>query len=397
MHLPQELVNEIVAYIKHGKNLKILLNLLQASSTVFSPQICLNLHHLPIHIETADDYSLLSSISSLSADILPSLRILTIEEAPDIRLQEPRIQHLPSLLDGCTGIQALSIRPCETDWSLAFPEQHRRAIYRAIQRPTLVSLSLAWAHFGHSDITEFGGLTLPPSLRKITLYCVSVAHESHFATQPAHPDGGAPGIEELRTDDISVPFARLMFRPPHPYPYRNLRTLSFNTYGRETSSQTANPSAVLLHANPHLEYLLLGTEAHNIPTHDLSKNTALKTLVISFYVSGMVFSVVNIAAMLNTFSRSNILERVFVSGISNNTMIEAEAEHWQALDVVLASKIHFPALLGVELDFCQVVVDRRPSDGHDVPEYMRCTPNIERLMRGTLERGVLDIREEFVD
>ncbi|TRM59635.1 hypothetical protein BD626DRAFT_507852, partial [Schizophyllum amplum] len=369
MHLPQELVNEIVAYIKHGKNLKILLNLLQASSTVFSPQICLNLHHLPIHIETADDYSLLSSISSLSADILPSLRILTIEEAPDIRLRslEYSICHRFSM-------DAPASRPSR---------YHRRAIYRAIQRPTLVSLSLAWAHFGHSDITEFGGLTLPPSLRKITLYCVSVAHESHFATQPAHPDGGAPGIEELRTDDISVPFARLMFRPPHPYPYRNLRTLSFNTYGRETSSQTANPSAVLLHANPHLEYLLLGTEAHNIPTHDLSKNTALKTLVISFYVSGMVFSVVNIAAMLNTFSRSNILERVFVSGISNNTMIEAEAEHWQALDVVLASKIHFPALLGVELDFCK-------------GENMRCTPKIERLMRGTLERGVLDIREEFV-
>ncbi|TRM59628.1 hypothetical protein BD626DRAFT_507819 [Schizophyllum amplum] len=376
MLLPQELVNDIVSHIDHGKDLQVIHDLLLASSAIFSPQICHNLHRLPVHLKATNDYSTLSSISALSADILPNVHILRIDDQPFQRLLEPRERHLPTLLDRCTGLR-------NAEWSFAYPEQHRRALYRAMQRQTLVSLSLTWIKFQNNAIMELGGLTLPPNLKSITLSSVSVLDGNYFLAQPVQLDGGASGIEELQTDVLSLPFARLMYRPPRPYPYGNLRALVLSTYGG--SLESPDPDSSLLRANPLLSYLHLRTELNSMPSYDLSDKTALRTLVLHFYLMRTIFSVANIVIMLRTFPRPNSLERVHLIGITTNKNIEEEVEHWQAMDDVLASEEQFPALGHVHLHLSQRRLRR--SNG----EEASTSP----------ARGVLELREreigEFFD
>ncbi|TRM59634.1 hypothetical protein BD626DRAFT_151722 [Schizophyllum amplum] len=392
MHLPQELVNEIVEQIDHGTDLETLFKLLQASTTVFSPQICLNLHRRPVHLRATSDYALLSSISALSADILPSLHILEISAEPYKLLLEPQEQCLPSLLDGCTGLQSLTIELTNSEWSFAYPEKHREALYRAMQRHTLVSLRLAWMKFGNNDLKELGGLTLPPSLKSITLTSVELVDEDNPLAQPVHLDGGAPGIEKLQTDAFSLPFARLMYRPPRPYPYGNLRNLFLNAYGETFESSDLGTS--LLRANPHLVYLHLRGDEGSVPPYDLSMNTALRVLVIQFNPR-VLFSIANIVNMLRTFPRQNGLEYVQILGIMNNAMIEDEAEHWKAMDDALASEERFPALLRVYLFLSQPGLRPSLAEGGALSSTS-CVPRIESLMRKTRERGVLDLQVKFM-
>ncbi|KAL1659658.1 hypothetical protein GGF50DRAFT_13909, partial [Schizophyllum commune] len=205
MRIPQELIDTVISHLKIGDDLITAYYLFQASPSVFSRQICLNLHNDLVCLSTDNSgYTALAAIFRLCPSIYQHVYQLHIERSPTSELH-PDEYALPAILDACVGLRALHIRSVyhNDSWKTCFPDAHRRAIYQSMQRPTLETLSLQGFSFGPSAIMELGALNMPLELKTIRLETCLLRSGNYFMTQPSIADGaegGAPSVREFACD-----------------------------------------------------------------------------------------------------------------------------------------------------------------------------------------------------
>ncbi|KAI5888161.1 uncharacterized protein SCHCODRAFT_02550569 [Schizophyllum commune H4-8] len=390
MRLPQELVDAITSNLQLGDDLITAYYLLQASPLIFSPQISLNLHHDLVHLSAGSSrYTTLSAVFRLCPSICSHVYQLQIERSPTSELH-PEEYALPALLDACVSLRSVHIYSVHLSdsWDTRFPDAHRRAIYRAIQRPSLETLGLQGFSFGPSAIIELGALHMPPELKTIRLAECSLRSGNYFMAQAstaAGAEGAAPSVRELACDQYSLQFARLLFRAPRRYPFGDLRTLklTFMTGGDHDSDHERLRQ--LLRANPRLEDLTLRTAPSLLPIRDISGAVTLRSLKIDYTPRLSGCNPRCIADVLNSISPSSVptLEQFHLVGVTNAQGVLAGAvrDVWPQIDAALC---RFPALkmVGVAVQVTK----------HEEAVLRLSTAN---LLPSTRARGILDLTFDY--
>ncbi|KAL1702548.1 hypothetical protein EV121DRAFT_293239 [Schizophyllum commune] len=280
MHVPQELVNEIVSHVEwRGSDTAHLVRLLEASVPVFSSQICANLRERPVDF-SVENYSSLSAISELCPKAMDSIRHVAIER------NQPRAhpQHweetyhqeetgLARLLDACTSLRSLAVDLRMQGWQEGLPcEEQREAIYRAMQRPSLQGLSISRMRLGEEDEARFRSLKLPAGLRSVrfTTICTFEAYAAETEIPSPYPE-----LRELAFDDCCVNFVCMMG-------FASCCELQSLEYCADGSIDDGHLIAQLLRANTDLERTTLGTVSgpfSRFPQYDLSHIRALRSLI----------------------------------------------------------------------------------------------------------------------
>ncbi|KAI5826962.1 hypothetical protein K523DRAFT_374652 [Schizophyllum commune Tattone D] len=329
MHLPQELIDAIVVQIPRINTLGTILRLLRASPAVFSPQICLILHHEPAYLISEKSYHRLGEILNLSPSVLANVWHLKIEFFPTSdRL--PERSSLPTILGACTGLRSLYLD--RVKWLTPSPEYHnRRAVYRAMQLPTLEMLHLESIQFPRKAMAELAALHMPPRLKTIHVCQVELLYEEHISAQPSATQSGWPSeMTTLVCDLESLPFVRLLYRER---PFGNLRELEVNLGGWASGTQVQE----LLSANPHMERLTLRCGYFPLPSYNLSNNVELRSISIRSNVLSETWCPTGVAELLETLpdAGTHHLAHFELSGIIDSARSREADDAWRAMDATL--------------------------------------------------------------
>ncbi|KAL1758860.1 hypothetical protein FB107DRAFT_206379 [Schizophyllum commune] len=331
MRLPQELVNAIVAQIPQRGKLRTILRLLRASPSVFSSQICLDLHHELVHLSSEKSYQRLIKISRLSPFVFANIWHLRIGFCPP-RGHLSEEYSLPTIVCACTGLRSLHLDP--VDWSTQPPDcYNRRAVYMAMQIPTLEMLRLERIQFPREAMTEFAALHMPPRLQTIRVCQIELPDEEHSPAQPSATQSGWPSeMTTLVCDLESLPFVRLLYRE-RPYPFGNLRELEVNLGGWASGTQVQE----LLSANPHLERLTLRCGYFPLPAYNLSNNVELRSISIRSNVLSATWCPTGVADLLETIPDAGInrLAHFKLSSIIDGARSREADDAWRAMDAAL--------------------------------------------------------------
>ncbi|TRM59627.1 hypothetical protein BD626DRAFT_507818 [Schizophyllum amplum] len=335
MRVPQELINAIVSYVDHGDDLEILLNLLRASSQSTTTSV---------HLQAPATYAQLWAMVALSPNVLSTIHHLRITgQMSDIA--QPEKLHLPAILDGCSSLRILHIDQCYEHWTYEFSGLEQRALYRAMQRPGLVALRL-----------ETSISVLPPSLKAMALSRVRQVDRPLAEFIGLDVGSSMATLEELRSDEMSLPFVRMMLKCAHPF--RKLRRLLL------TSGIYNAPD---VRATPHLDYLFLRHESYQWPMYNLSHHTALRALHIQGPLVPTGFdSFGHVAAALRSLPAENPLEQFTLTIACSLREVDQMTEYWRELDELLSSEEHFAHLREV----CIILRVREWLDGCVGPRLM---------------------------
>ncbi|KAL1674351.1 hypothetical protein EV122DRAFT_220790 [Schizophyllum commune] len=341
MRLPQELVDAIVACVEHEKGHQILLSLLQASPTVFLPQVCLNLQHEPICLNSYQSYRYLIEISRLCPAVLPSIWHLKVGASPT-PLNAVLLNQSVVLLNDCTCLRSLHISASgagrSNEWS-TLPARFRAALYKCMQLSTLEMLQLRSVKVTPAAVEEFTAPSPPPHLQTICISGITMVSGTYFSTQPTMAQlGCTSSTTNFSCDHQSLPFARLLYNP-RPYPFGDLHKLELASCEPWMDSATQQ----ILADNPRLADLILQCTAW-LPPYSLRANIALRTLTLRFCVPVETWRPLGFPEVLNSIPESGTrtLESSSLVVSAEETMID----YWPAVD---ASLCRFEMLKTVEV------------------------------------------------
>ncbi|KAI5888154.1 uncharacterized protein SCHCODRAFT_02635879 [Schizophyllum commune H4-8] len=339
MHLPQELVNEIIFHVEHAEDLGVLVNLLEASVPVFSPQISTNLRRGLVTLKRKDHYLALSAIAKLCPEIMRSVQSVKIERSKQIPTRDPEEELLAPLLDACNALRSLSITTNIIAWSKAIgSEEQRQAIYRAMQRPTLEFLFMSWLYLREADIDAFRALALSASLRIVRFSgCQLDAIQASEGTEVQQGDPRESPLFFISFDQSSLEFVRMLRFASGSYPFGGLQIIDYSSTFWDDDRDMMGE---LTRANPRLDKLFLRTDLSQMAEYDLSACASLSMLCISF-TKPMNFnqvSVRNIAAIVNTLPESAPLATFSLSLPAQSSKIDPYEQHWRALENALLGR-----------------------------------------------------------
>ncbi|KAI5888163.1 uncharacterized protein SCHCODRAFT_02635905 [Schizophyllum commune H4-8] len=384
MRLPQELVDAVVAYVQHETGNEIVLNLLQASTTVFLPQICFNLQHEAICLDSYHSYRHLFEITKLCPAVLPCIWHLRVNA--DARLLDGFLSALPAvLLNDCTCLRSLhvSVTGRSIEWTM-LPISYRAALYKCMQLPTLEKLQLQSITVTPAAVEEFTAPSLPPHLKTISISRIWMVSGTYFSTQPTMARlGCTSATTTFSCDHQSLPFARLLYNP-RPYPFGDLHELELasDDAGVDSAAQQ------ILAENPRLAHLTCQCSSSFLPAYNLRENIALRTLTLRFRIPVETWAPVGFPEVLKSIpgSGTRTLESFSLFVSTEETAID----YWRAVDEALC---RFEMLKTVELHLKNPFAGR---DATSIPVQQEETasgrfPGLWDAMGRTHERGILKI------
>ncbi|KAL1659655.1 hypothetical protein GGF50DRAFT_91818 [Schizophyllum commune] len=262
MRLPQELADAIVAHIKFAQDFETMLHLLQASPSLFFSQVSKNLHHETLYLFFIyDRYTLLSAVFDTCPSIASHVYQLKIVRLNNAELHRDEAL-LPILLDACVNLRALHVHTIwHKEWTTQWPDQHRRALYEDMWRPTLNLTSIQLA------------------LNKISSFD-DLADQTHLLETES---GGAPSVTSLVCDAESLRVVCSLYGALHAYPFGHLSELRVTWNDPQRwPLRSSRRLDELLRANPRLACLEISTEFGQLPTQDISPMETLHDLTIGF-------------------------------------------------------------------------------------------------------------------
>ncbi|KAL1751248.1 hypothetical protein FB107DRAFT_278847 [Schizophyllum commune] len=331
MRVPQEVVNQIISHVEWPTfRMRCIMRLLEASVPIFCPQICANFRMKPVDFSVNNQHHL-STIFALCPAVKDSIWHVVIERnKPRERSHNQEERELARLLDACSSLRSLTVSLCMQSWTEGLRhEEQRRAIYRAMQRPTLESLSLFLMLLRPEDEIVFRSLAFPESLRVVRLSGVGVFRLSDVMA-PLQPAPPVLSLESLVVDEGSLDFTRSMrFASCHC-----LTKLDFTSAGKAVDDN--HVIAQLLRANAGLQFLILRNDyLPKFPVFDLSHNSALRSVYMILRRSAP--SVLeNIALSLATIPAMVVLETLtFYFPPERSAIRMQDSQHWHALEDAL--------------------------------------------------------------
>ncbi|KAI5826084.1 hypothetical protein K523DRAFT_395702 [Schizophyllum commune Tattone D] len=285
MRVPQELVDKIVSNLAHETDLEIFVRLLEASPSLFSPQISKILPDLPVVLQRKRHYHALQDVTELCREtMIPSVRHVAVQLPKPLGSYNCENVLLPSVLEGCTDLRSLSFDLSGMPWSKATGSAAYCRLSEVIQFSALDSLSLSRIRFKKSDIDVFSALVLPGSSRVLRLHQVEVASSLYRARLGATlPDSDLqkPSLASLTLDEPSLGFARIFTDALFPCTSECLRSVDYSPVSWVGHLQLRD----LLRATPCLQHLTLrkGDDNTNYTSdHDLWLCASLRSLCICF-------------------------------------------------------------------------------------------------------------------
>ncbi|KAL1695350.1 hypothetical protein GGG16DRAFT_109441 [Schizophyllum commune] len=388
MHLPQELVNEIIFHVEHADDLGILVTLLQASIPIFSPQISTNLRRGTVTLKRKDHYLALSTIAKCCPEIMHSVQNVQIERSKQIPTRDTEEELLAPLLDACTALRSLSITTNIIAWSKAIgSEEQRQALYRAMQRPTLEFLSMSWLYLREPDITAFRALTLPASLCAVRFSgCQMDAVLPAEGAGVKSADHRESSLFFISFDQSSLEFVRMLRFASGSYPFGNLQIIDYNSTFWDDDRDMVGE---LTRANPRLDKLFLRTDLSQMAEYDLSACASLSMLLMAF-TKPMNFnqvSVRNIASIINTLPASAPLATFSISLPAQTSKIDPYEQHWRALETALLGRPLPAKVVGIRLARHGELVHSEETEANYHRRMAKLMPRLDKqgILKVTLE------------
>ncbi|KAI5888151.1 uncharacterized protein SCHCODRAFT_02635873 [Schizophyllum commune H4-8] len=283
MRVPQELVDEIVSYMASETDLEIFVRLLEASYSLFAPQISKLLPQLPVVLQRKRHYHALQDIHELFPEATdPSVRHVVVQLLKPLSTHNCEDVLLPSVLEACIDLRSLAFDLNGMLWSEATVSAAYR-LFDVIQYSALESLSLSRVRFKKSDIDVFSALVLPATLHDLRLHQVEVSsslYRAHLGAMIPDADLQKPSLVNLTLDGPSLCFARMFTDAVFPCTSEDLRSLDYTPMSWIDHIQLRD----LLRASPHLQHLTLrkGDDENYSSDHNLFGCAALCSLCICF-------------------------------------------------------------------------------------------------------------------
>ncbi|KAL1751247.1 hypothetical protein FB107DRAFT_278846 [Schizophyllum commune] len=385
MRVPQELVNEIISHVEwRGSDTAHLVRLLEASAPVFSSQICAILHERPVEF-SVENYRSLSAISELCPEAMDSIWHVTIER------NQPRAhpQHreetyhqeetgLARLLDACTRLRSISVDLRMQGWQEGLQcEEQREAIYRAMQRPSLQSLSISRTRLGEEDEARFRSLKLPASLRSVRVSTIGTFEA--YAAETEVPSR-LPELRELAFDDCCVNFVFMMG-------FASCCALKTLEYCADGSIDDGHLIAQLLRANTGLECLTLGTVSgpfSRFPQYDLSHIRALRSLIVVLETRVHRSAIENVASTVGTIRDIGSLDTFTLMIPFDGERNVVDLQQWITLeDALLRPDGRAPRIVHIR--------HRNHTNCSFADDERHFQETIQHFLSRLNERGILDV------